>query len=73
MAENSLVLEKERLAQELSIGYKYFNNLKNSQRIQSNLLAEYEKQAKEIESETCFPTYETRMDVVKSQKWFLTS
>ena len=68
MAENSLVLEKERLAQELSIGYKYFNNLKNSQRIQSNLLAEYEKQAKEIESETCFPTYETRMDVVKSQK-----
>lgn len=27
MAENSLVLEKERLAQELSIGYKYFGNL----------------------------------------------
>lgn len=68
MAENSLVLEKERLAQELSIGYKYFNNLKNSQQIQSNLLTEYEKQAKEIERETCFPTYETRMDVVKSQK-----
>lgn len=33
MAENSLVLEKERLAQELSIGYKYFGNLHKTEEL----------------------------------------
>ena len=41
MAENSLVLEKERLAQELSIGYKYFGNLRKTEELYKKAKGEY--------------------------------
>lgn len=41
MLENSLVLEKERLAQELSIGYKYFGNLHKTEELYKKAKGEY--------------------------------
>ena len=49
MAENSLVLEKERLAQELSIGYKYFGNLHKTEELYKKAKGEYsQKKLKKI-------------------------
>ena len=48
MAENSLVLEKERLAQELSIGYKYFGNLHKTEELYKKAKGEYSQKKIEI-------------------------
>ena len=65
MAENSLVLEKERLAQELSIGYKYFGNLKKVKGIRKKLSKQYADIQDRVE-EKKYPQKKTLKDTIKS-------
>lgn len=68
MAENSLVLEKERLAQELSIGYKYFGNLHKTEELYKKAKGEYSQKKIEINKRSCYPKYNSMADVIKNGK-----
>lgn len=68
MAENSLVLEKERLAQELSIGYKYFGNLRKTEELYKKAKGEYSQKKIEINKRSCYPKYNSMADVIKNGK-----
>lgn len=66
--ENSSALEKECLAQELSIGYKYFKNLREINKIYDKVEKNYQDELRKINSIYYSPTYNNLADVFKQGK-----